>query len=98
MPQDTLGFSNTEAAQLEFFTRARLLYDFGCEDDELLLLQGCVLLGSFQHSFDAVKESRFWVANAVRLGKQLGAHRRYVFAFQGWRIYRRDGREEVLTG
>lgn len=79
LPRDTLrsmGYADCEAAQLEFFTRARLLYDFGCEDDELVLLQGSVLFGCFQHSFDMVKESRYWFGNAVRLGKQLGVYRR----------------------
>jgi hypothetical protein len=73
-----MGYAECEAAQLEFFTRVKLLYDFGCEDDELVLLQGCVLLSCFQHSFDVVKESRYWFGNAVRLAKQLGVYRRYV--------------------
>lgn len=91
IPPDTLrttGYPDVDTAQLEFFTRARLLYDFGCEGDELVLLQGSVFLGSFQHSLDGVKESRFWFTNAVRLGKQLGVHRRCVSAFWNRRVSR----------
>ncbi|KAF1976295.1 hypothetical protein BU23DRAFT_44863 [Bimuria novae-zelandiae CBS 107.79] len=69
------GYADATAAQLEFFTRTRLLFDFGCERDELSLLQCSLLLGSFQHTFDANKNSRFWFSNAVRLALQMGLHK-----------------------
>lgn len=74
----TIGFADTMTAQIEFCTRAKLLYDFGCEQNELVCLQASVLLGSFHHSLDSTKNSRFWFGNAVRLAKQMGLHRRYV--------------------
>lgn len=72
------GYTDITTAQIEFFTRAKLIYDCGYEQSELICLQASVLLGSFQHSFDSTKNSRFWFANAVRLAKQMGLHRRHV--------------------
>lgn len=80
----SIGFTDTVTAQIEFFTRAKLLYDFGCEQSELVCLQAAVLLGSFQHSLDSMKNSRFWFGNAVRLAKQMGLHRRYVLLANGF--------------
>lgn len=74
----SIGFAGTMTAQIEFFTRAQLLYDFGCEQNELICLQASVLLGSFQNSLDLTKNSRFWFGNAVRIAKQMGLHRRYA--------------------
>lgn len=63
-------------AQTEYFTRAKILFDFGCENDELNLLQGSILLGSFQHYLDPIKNAGFWFSNATRLALQMGIHRR----------------------
>jgi hypothetical protein len=70
------GYTDVMTAQVEFFARARILYDFGCEQSELNLLQGSVLLSWFQHSLDSNKDSRFWFSNATRLATQMGLHRR----------------------
>lgn len=72
----SMGFSGIVEAQKEFFTRARLLYDFGCEKSQLYLLQGCVYLSSFQNSFAPSKDFRFWFHNAVRIATRLGFHRK----------------------
>lgn len=69
------GYMDFMTAQVEFFTRARILYDFGCEQSELDLLQGSVLLSWFQHSLDPHKDFRFWFGNATRLATQMGLHR-----------------------
>ncbi|KAH8595050.1 fungal-specific transcription factor domain-containing protein [Bisporella sp. PMI_857] len=70
-----LGFSDISKAQKEFFSRARLLFDSGCERGQLSLLQGSVLLSSFQNSFVPDKDFRFWFYNAVRIATQMGFHR-----------------------
>ncbi|PVI04538.1 hypothetical protein DM02DRAFT_668961 [Periconia macrospinosa] len=70
-----MGYTSRLAAQTEFFTRAKILYDFGCEKNELNLLQSCILLGSYPHSLDSDKGSRYWFNNAVRLALQMGLHK-----------------------
>jgi hypothetical protein len=69
------GYVNAPEAQSEFFTRARLLYDFGCEQHELNLLQGSILLSSFHHMFEPPKDFRYWFGNAARMATQMGLHR-----------------------
>ncbi|CAI6337668.1 unnamed protein product [Periconia digitata] len=71
----SMGFTNILAGQTEFFTRAKVLYDFGCEKNELKLLQSFLLLASHQHSLDLNRDSRFWFGNAVRLALQMGLHK-----------------------
>lgn len=75
-----LGYSDINAAQGDFFLKARLLFDFGCEKGQLSLLQGSILLSSFQNSFSPDKDFRFWFNNAVRIATQMGFHRRYCSA------------------
>ncbi|KAH7112102.1 fungal-specific transcription factor domain-containing protein [Dendryphion nanum] len=77
-PEDLLhdiGYTDLLAAQIEYFTRAKTLYDLGCERNDLSLLQGSILLASYQHFLDANKNSRYWFSNAVRLALQMGFHR-----------------------
>lgn len=63
-------------AQKSFFSKARLLYDFGCEKGQLNLIQGSILLSSFQFSFAPDKDFRFWFHNATRIALQMGFHKR----------------------
>lgn len=74
-----MGYPDVGTGQKEFFSRARLLFDFGCEKGQLNLLQGCILLSSFQNSFWPDKDFRFWFSNAVRIATQIGFHQEYVF-------------------
>ncbi|PYH81921.1 hypothetical protein BO82DRAFT_432278 [Aspergillus uvarum CBS 121591] len=70
------GYTECAIAQKDYFSRARLLYDFGCEKAQLNLLQGSLLLSSFQNSFAPDKDFRFWFHNAVRIALQMGFNRR----------------------
>lgn len=70
------GYTEYATAQKEFFSKARLLYDFGCEKGQLNLLQGSILLSSFQYSFAPDKDFRFWFHNAVRIALQMGFNKR----------------------
>ncbi|KAF9892986.1 hypothetical protein FE257_012397 [Aspergillus nanangensis] len=72
------GYTEYPAAQKEYFARARLLYDFGCEKGQLSLLQGSVLLSSFQFSVAPDKDFRFWFHNAVRIATQMGFHQQDI--------------------
>lgn len=69
------GYIDRMAAQKEFFNRARLLYNFGCEKNQLSLLQGSLLLSSHQYSSASEKDFRFWFHNAFRIATQMGLHR-----------------------
>lgn len=69
------GYTDVALAQNDYFKRAKSLYDLGCERNELSLLQGSVLLASYQHFLDTNKNSRYWFGNAVRLAAQMGLHR-----------------------
>ncbi|KAJ4204162.1 hypothetical protein NW759_014999 [Fusarium solani] len=69
------GFSECSVAQKDFFSKARLLFDFGCEKEQLSLLQGSILLSSFHCSFAPNKDFRFWFQNAIRIATQMGFHR-----------------------
>ncbi|RSL99816.1 hypothetical protein CEP52_009510 [Fusarium oligoseptatum] len=73
-----MSFGSVIEAQRTFFTRARLLFDFGCERSQLNLLQGCILLSSFQNSFAPDKDYRFWFNNATHMATRMGLHRRNI--------------------
>jgi Fungal specific transcription factor domain len=71
------GYKSREAAQIDFAHKARLLHDFGCEKQQLHLLQGSIILSSFQFSHSTNKDHRNWFHNAVRIATQMGLHRQY---------------------
>ena len=71
------GYRDREATQVDFVRKARLLHDFGCEKRQLSLLQGSIILSSFQFSYAPNKDHRFWFHNAVRIATQMGLHRQY---------------------
>ncbi|CAH0050937.1 unnamed protein product [Clonostachys solani] len=73
-----MGYDSVTDAQRAFFSRARLLFDFGCEANQLTLLQGSFLLSSFQNSFAPDKDCRFWLNQAVHIATLMGLHRRNV--------------------
>jgi hypothetical protein len=72
-----LGFDTAHAAQREFLSRLKLLHSLGCETNELAILQGSILLCSFQHFLEEIKGLRYWKCNAIRLSSQLGLRRVY---------------------
>ncbi|KAL2785969.1 fungal-specific transcription factor domain-containing protein [Aspergillus keveii] len=72
------GYTEYSMAQKAFFSKARLLYDFGCEKGQLNLLQGSILLSSFQFTFAPDKDFRFWFHNAARIALQMGLNRRDI--------------------
>ncbi|KAF9895313.1 hypothetical protein FE257_000217 [Aspergillus nanangensis] len=80
-PPDLLhgvGWADSYAAQKDCCTKAKLLYDFGCERSQLTLIQGSLLLSSIQYSFNLDKDWRFWFQNSVRMATQMGFNRRDI--------------------
>jgi hypothetical protein len=69
------GFSDRLVAQKSFFSKAKLLYDFGCEMGQLQLLQGSLMLSSLSFQYAVDSDFRFWLSNAVRIATQMGLHR-----------------------
>lgn len=69
------GFSDRNAAQKDFSSKAQLIHDFGCERRQMVLLQGSCILSSFQVSYAPAKDFRFWLHNAFRIATQMGLHR-----------------------
>lgn len=79
-PADLLakcGFPDRLSAQKVYFTRASLLYDLGCERNQLRMLQGSIILGTCVFTYSMDKDFRFWLQNAARIAIKMGLHERY---------------------
>ncbi|KAL7949782.1 hypothetical protein V8C42DRAFT_311939 [Trichoderma barbatum] len=78
---DTLtdcGFKDRLTALEFFFSNAVKLYDFGCEESQLVKLQGSLILSTVLVSYTMDKDFRFWHHNAVRLAMRLGLHKDHI--------------------
>lgn len=80
-PADVLsacGFASRSVAQELFFFKAKLLHDFAAEDDQLLMLQGSIMLCMviLDHSTD--RDFGYWLHNAIRLATKLDIRNAYV--------------------
>lgn len=95
------GYKDRITAQQSLFSKARLLYDIGCEKSQLCLLQGSVMLSSLSFSYAMDKDYRHWLTNAGRIATLMGLHRNYVSEALGlrtkrlfrriwWVLYNRD--------
>jgi hypothetical protein len=73
---EACGFGERCEAIETYFSRASLLYQFGCERNQLRSLQGSIVLGmtAVTGSFD--RDFRYWIHNAVRLAVKMGLHKR----------------------
>lgn len=69
------GFKDRLTALEFFFSNAVKLYDFGCEENHLVKLQGSLILSTVLVSYSMDKDFRFWHHNAVRLAIRLGIHK-----------------------
>ncbi|KAF2171706.1 hypothetical protein M409DRAFT_63319 [Zasmidium cellare ATCC 36951] len=72
-PADVLsacGFASRSDAQESFFTTARLLHDFAVEDD-LLMLQGSIILCMVILDHPTEWDFGYWLHNAIRLATRL---------------------------
>ncbi|KAH8817342.1 fungal-specific transcription factor domain-containing protein [Xylogone sp. PMI_703] len=69
------GFETRKIARRVLFHRARTLYDFSCEHDDITLIQSFLLLSYWFESPNDEKNTRHWLALAVSLGQIIGLHR-----------------------
>ncbi|ETS06861.1 hypothetical protein M419DRAFT_69430 [Trichoderma reesei RUT C-30] len=72
------GFKDRSTALEFFFSNAVKLYDFGCEESQLIKLQGSLVMSTVLVSYSMDKDFRFWHHNAVRLAIRLGLHKDHV--------------------
>ena len=95
------GYKDRITAQKSLFTKARLLYDLGCENSQLHLLQGSIMLSSLSFTYAMDKDYRYWLSNAGRIATRMGLHRNYMsetldthskhlFRRIWWVLYNRD--------
>ncbi|KAM0256120.1 hypothetical protein ACHAQJ_005207 [Trichoderma viride] len=63
---EACGFNGRYEAIETYYSRANVLYQFGCERNQLRSLQGSVVLGltAMSGSFD--RDFRYWLYNAIR--------------------------------
>ncbi|KAI1108980.1 fungal-specific transcription factor domain-containing protein [Nemania sp. NC0429] len=69
------GYASRKAARRTLFSKARLLYDFDCENDRLLLVQGLLLMTYWYETPDDQKDTWHWMGVAISLGHTIGLHR-----------------------
>jgi len=69
------GYRSRLALREELAERVRLLYDFDCENDRLILIQSLILMTSWQEKGDEVKHLRYWISAAHNIALLLGLNR-----------------------
>lgn len=69
------GYSNRMALRRELAERARLLYDFDCDADRLVIVQSLILMTSWQDRGDEVKHLRHWISIAYNIAFLLGLNK-----------------------
>lgn len=50
----------------------------GCENSQLHLLQGSIMLSSLSFTYAMDKDYRYWLSNAGRIATRMGLHRNYM--------------------
>jgi hypothetical protein len=95
------GYRSRLALREELAERVRLLYDFDCESDRLILVQALILMTSWQEKGDEVKHLRHWISVAHNIALLLGlnrdpsqlplpARRKHLWKRVWWSLYLRD--------
>lgn len=95
------GFESRMSLRRQLADRARLLYDFDCEDDRLILVQSLTLMTYWQEAGDEVKHLRHWIGIAYNISLFIGLnmdpapsslplHRKHLWKRVWWCCYMRD--------
>lgn len=69
------GFSNTTEAKTYFFRRAKALYTYDCEPDQVVVVQSLVLLSFWWMDYTEEKDMKYYLNCAVNLALSMGMHR-----------------------
>ncbi|PON24374.1 cutinase transcription factor 1 beta [Trichoderma gamsii] len=78
VPASTLraaGFTSRKEARNQLHKRARYLYDFDFESDDITNIQALLLMSHYYPSMVEQKHTWFWVHQAISLSQGLGLHR-----------------------
>ncbi|KAJ5148312.1 C6 transcription factor [Penicillium atrosanguineum] len=90
---DTLslsGYKNRYQARKTFYQRAKLLYNFDVEDDDICLLQGSLLLTLWHGAPDDHTTSWHWVSLSVTCALKIGLHQE-----TSWEMQQRSFRRRI---
>ncbi|KAM0083645.1 hypothetical protein ACKRZS_004149 [Fusarium odoratissimum] len=69
------GYANRKAARKSFFQKTRLLYDFDCEPNQLVVVQALLLMTYWYETSEDKKGAWHWVGVAISLAYTLCLHR-----------------------
>ncbi|RDW80640.1 hypothetical protein BP5796_05338 [Coleophoma crateriformis] len=69
------GYSTRRDVRTALYQKARLLYDFDCENDRVVLLQSLLLLTHWVENVEDQKGSWHWIGVAISVAYELGIHR-----------------------
>ncbi|KUI56766.1 Cutinase transcription factor 1 beta [Cytospora mali] len=72
------GYTDRRAARKAFFQKARLLYDFDCESDRLVLVQALLLMTYWYEAPEDQKDTWHWMGVAISLAHTIALHRNPV--------------------
>ncbi|KAF2483262.1 fungal-specific transcription factor domain-containing protein, partial [Neohortaea acidophila] len=66
------GYQTRQTARRDFFQKVRLLYNFDCERDEVILVQSLLLMSCWGEVTDDGKDSSHWISIANSLCHNIG--------------------------
>jgi hypothetical protein len=66
------GYMTRQSASKAFFTRAKLLYDFGYEADRVVMVQALLLMTYWCEDAEHTKDSMHWLSEAISIGTTIG--------------------------
>lgn len=72
---EDVGYQCRENALRDFFTRARLLYDFDCESERIHVVQALLLMTYWDGLSDDGKDSRYWLGISLSQSQVIGLNR-----------------------
>lgn len=95
------GFESRMSLRRQLADRVRLLYDFDCEPDRLILVQSLTLMTCWQEYGDEVKHLRHWIGIAYNISIFIGLnkdpessslplHRKHLWKRVWWSCYMKD--------
>ncbi|KIX07219.1 uncharacterized protein Z518_01872 [Rhinocladiella mackenziei CBS 650.93] len=95
------GYPSRMALRQELAEKVRLLFDFDCETDRLILVQSAILMTGYQEHGDSPKHLRYFIAIAYNIALLLGlnkdpsslripAKQKHLRKRIWWSLYMRD--------
>ncbi|KAL7947521.1 fungal-specific transcription factor domain-containing protein [Trichoderma barbatum] len=99
------GFATRKEARIALHKRARYLYDFDFESDNITNIQALLLMSHYYPSMVEQKHTWFWIHQAISIAQGLGLHRnasqepqRKLWARLWWACLVRDRLTTLGTG